>query len=227
MIEPVASVITKQGTDIGPQVNAEAAEQECSARGLVALFIAESNLDEQARRPPSPALDQAYFPDVSFGIAQQTVRYASAYGLGDGTSDPANIAAVEQALYDPTTAIRIAADQYGRLYRATGDHWEACAKYNGGPRATWSTIPLASQTNYTRAWAASAVYVVEPPEEEGMPEFTEGFAALAAELGEHVVGTPVEDEQHPNDTHSFQTTSTGLMWWASGGPPLFLAATRP
>jgi hypothetical protein len=221
-------VVTDLETDITDQVNGLATAGGFSARGLVALLMAESDLCERARRPADPALDKTYWPDVSMGLGQQTVRYAGAYGLGDGTSDPGNIAEVEMALYVPETAVRIAADQYGRLYRVTSDHWEACAKYNGGPGATWKTIPIASQTNYVRAWGASIRYVVDgvPPKEEGMPEFVGGFAALAAELGEPVVGLPVEDEQHPDEIHSFQTTTTGLMWWASGGPPHFLASTR-
>jgi hypothetical protein len=59
-----------------------------------------------------------------------------------------------------------------------------------------------------------------------MPEFQQGFAALAAELGEHVVGAPVEDEQHPDEAHAYQTTTAGLMWFASGGAPLFFQAAR-
>src|SRR5204862_6365639 len=129
MIEPVANVITDLGTDITALVNAAAEREQCSARGLVALGIAESNLCECARRPTDPVDDQAYWPDVSGGIMQQTILYAP---IGDGSSSAANIATVMDALSQPGGAIAIAAQQDGTFYRQPGAHLEARAKYTGG-----------------------------------------------------------------------------------------------
>jgi hypothetical protein len=59
-----------------------------------------------------------------------------------------------------------------------------------------------------------------------MASFEAGFAALAAELGEHVVGQPLADEYQVGPT-TRQPTTTGEMIWTDGGAPLFLAHTQP
>lgn len=219
------NVITQQGNDISGRINALMEREEADVRGFVGLLIAESGLDERARRPPDPADDLLFWPDVSGGVGQQTVKYAIDYGLGDGSSSRANINAVMSVLRtDVTRALDIAARQYGKFFRPTGSWQEAVAKYNGGPNATWRTIPITNQTNYARGWALAGQYMVE--EEQPMSEhaFEAGFADLAAELGSDVVGAPVEDEQHPDPDHSYQATTKGLMWWSNGGEPLFLRA---
>lgn len=46
---------------------------------MLGCAIAESNLDPRARRPVDPAQDRDYWPDVSMGAWQQTVRWAPEY----------------------------------------------------------------------------------------------------------------------------------------------------
>lgn len=46
---------------------------------LLACAVAESNMNPEARRPKNPADDERYWPDVSFGAWQQTVRWDAAY----------------------------------------------------------------------------------------------------------------------------------------------------
>jgi len=60
-----------------------------------------------------------------------------------------------------------------------------------------------------------------------MPEFVAGFKDLANKLGSAVVGAPVEDQWQLDATHAVQTTENGLMWYVSGGQPLFLEGERP
>lgn len=164
VIDPVQNVITVQNRDISEDVNRCAERERCSARGLVALLDAESLLSEVARRPRDPDYDQQYWPDVSGGLGQQTILYAKGYGLGDGTSSEANISHVMHILMtNVPLAINIAARQYGSYYRLTGDHFEACAKYNGGPRATWGSIPAGNQQNYLDGWSRSAEYLASEP----------------------------------------------------------------
>lgn len=164
VIDPVQGVLTVQGHDVSAAVNTCADRERCSARGLVALMCAESGLDEKARRPVHPKQDAAYWPDNSGGIAQQTVLYARGFGLGDGTPTRTNIDLVMHTLMtNVELAINIASRQYGAYYRLTGDHFESCARYNGGPGATWASIPQANQANYLEGWAQSALYVVADP----------------------------------------------------------------
>jgi hypothetical protein len=101
---------------------------------------------------------------VSFGPGQQTAKYAVDYGIGDGSASPANIQLVQDTFFnDVSLAIHIAAVQYGRYYRETGGHWGAVAKYNGGPGATWSSIPAGNQRNYRSAWDLAARYLGGDP----------------------------------------------------------------
>jgi hypothetical protein len=170
----VTGVVTKQGTDISATINQEAQAEDCSARGLCSLLIAESwdsqaqAIDALARRPADPSDDARYWPDVSFGPGQQTAKYAVDYGIGDGSASPANIQLVQDTFFnDVNLAIHIAAVQYGRYYRETGGHWGAVAKYNGGPGATWSSIPAGNQRNYRSAWDLAAHYLGgDPPMDE-------------------------------------------------------------
>jgi hypothetical protein len=201
--------------------------EKADVRGFIGLLIAESDLDEEDRRPSESVDDRLFWPDVSGGLGQQTVKYAVDYGLGDGSPSRANIDAVMDVLQtDVARALDIAAYQYGKFFRTTGSWQEAVAKYNGGPNASWRTIPLANRNNYTRGWTRAAPYVVEEEEVQPVGDhvFEAGFADLALALGDDVVGAPVEDEQHPDPDHSYQATTKGLMWWSNGGAPLFLKA---
>jgi hypothetical protein len=152
----VGVVTTRQGRDIGPTINRLMANEQADAQGFLALLLAESNLDEMARRPVRPVDDLAYWPDVSGGIAQQTVRFAP---IGDQSPSRTNIDAVMARLFEVDYALDLAAAQYGHYYRQTGDWQEACAKYNGGPFATWHTIPAANRANYARAYTEAAAYL--------------------------------------------------------------------
>lgn len=184
IIDPVQHVTTVQNHDITDDINRCAERERCSARGLTALLDAESLLSEVARRPRDPDDDFAYWPDVSGGVGQQTVLYAAGYGLGDGSKTRANIDAVMHILTTNTPlAINIASRQYGYYYRMYGDHFEACARYNGGPGTSWANVRPGNQKNYLEGWARSAQYLAtdqpEPaPSPEPSPPPAEGWAPV-------------------------------------------------
>jgi murein DD-endopeptidase MepM/ murein hydrolase activator NlpD len=101
--------------------------------------------------------------DKSVGLGQQTIYYAKGYGVGDGTNTPTNFDHCLRVLAtDPERAIKIAASQFGHYYHETGSVWESCAKYNGGPRATWDSIPAGNRANYERAMAQATRYLEAP-----------------------------------------------------------------
>lgn len=76
---------------------------------LLACAVAEGNLVWNARRPKDPANDAAYWPDVSGGPWQQTVRYDPAYRGGDAFPGAAEIERVLALQYDVERAARVAA----------------------------------------------------------------------------------------------------------------------
>ncbi len=213
----VAKVITRQGNDISDLCNRHADAQSMPPQVLVAGAIAESNLDEHAERDGD-------WPDVSFGLWQQTVRWAP---IGDQTNTARNIASVRSALFQPEIAVEIAAPQYGRFWRQYGDGKETLARYNK-PSVPYAQNP--NKANIDRAWAASEAYVLP---EGGTPvaehEFQLGFLELADQMRADGAdpGVPLTDEYvvlADADGAALvtrQNTTTGCMEWTNGAAPMF------
>lgn len=151
----VQGVITREGVDISGLCNEAADTWGFPPLVLVACGIAESYLSALAAR-------EAVWPDVSYSVWQQTVKWASGYGVGDGSDTTANRAYVRQVLStDLARAADIAAQQLGFYWRRTQSWQETLARYNGGGGASWATMPAGNRSNYERAWAQAAAYVVE------------------------------------------------------------------
>lgn len=221
MSERVQGVVTQQGTEISDVVNRVADRYSFPPRLLVACGIMESNLDEHSER-------RAAWPDVSAGLFHQAVKWAAGYSLGDGSARPANVAAVFQTLKtDLERAADIAGRQLGHWWAQEGDGLEALSRYNAPTRA-WAANP--NRANILRGWEASARYVV--PEEVPMAEhsYQFGFAEVADALGAAVVGEPVTDEfpigagPDSGAGGTLQITTRGVMVYASGAGPRFLAS---
>lgn len=203
----VAGVITTQGNDISALCNAKADAYHCPPRLLVAQAIAESGLDETAARV-------AAWPDVSYGLWQQTVKFAP---IGDHSASAQNIAYVRQVLTtNLTLAVDIAAKQLGAKWGETQDGPAAMGKYNA-PSLELRENP--NRVHILKSWAQSARYVVT--EDSSMAGFSGGFADLADQLGVDVVGEALADEYQSGPT-TRQPTTKGEMIWTDGGPALFL-----
>lgn len=85
--------------------------------------IAESRLDPNAER-------WGTWPDVSFGLFQQTVLYAPD---GDHSPTAENVKMVRSLYFDPSHACDVAAKQYRYWrYEPSVDPLQAWAAYNGG-----------------------------------------------------------------------------------------------
>lgn len=209
---PVGLVLSQQGTDLGPLIRAAAVRYTIPTRPIVAQTIAESNLNERAER-------WGAWPDVSFGLGQQTVKFAR---VGDRTASPANIATVRLYYFRPENAIDDLARQMAAYYHIYEDYFEAASRYNGGSRMAWADNP--NRANILRGWEASAQYEQQEGPLEG---FTGGFSDLADQLGRDVVGDAVEGEHQLDIDHTVQTTTKGLFWYRPGGNPLFLPAAQP
>lgn len=147
MSDRVQGVITRQGNDVSDLVNRYAEANGCDAVGLLAGLISESNLDEQAER------DGAW-PDVSFGLGQQTALYAS---VGDHSGSAANLQRCRDYYFQPENAIAEAARQYGAYYQQYGSYQEAWSRYNGGPGMAFANNPNAA--NIQRGWDAAQAYL--------------------------------------------------------------------
>lgn len=115
-------------------VKALAVEYEIPALALLTLGEAESGLRAHARRPIDPSQDRAYFPDVSFGWAQQTARWSREYAAAGYTGEypgDAFMREMERLYSDPWHAGRVAAPQL-KYYLARED-WDilrALSAYN-------------------------------------------------------------------------------------------------
>lgn len=77
---------------------------------LLACGIAEGNLKWNARRPSGPVQDADFWPDVSGGPWQQTVRFDPDYGGGNAYPGPNEIARILELQYDVERSARVAAE---------------------------------------------------------------------------------------------------------------------
>lgn len=102
------------GRDVYPILDAVSEQYGFMPIVLLTCAIAESRLDPTAFRDNGP-------DDTSVGPYQQVIKYASGYGVGDGTYSPANVALCKQVFNDWEKASDIAAQHLGQgLTMATG-----------------------------------------------------------------------------------------------------------
>lgn len=94
---------------------------------LLGGAIAESALNPTARRPKDPALDTAYWPDVSFGLFQQTARFADE---GDQSPRADNIRFIEELYSDPVHAANVAARKFKQYRSREATALDAWCRYN-------------------------------------------------------------------------------------------------
>ena len=160
MFLPIANVVTRQGTLLDPWIQDHAGRYHFPERILVACGLMESRLDEQSER-------RGTWPDVSAGLFHQAVKFAAAYGLGDGSDSQANITLVFHFLKrHPNRALEIAAQQLGRHWQNwQPDSLETLARYNR-PGATFDSNK--NRANIAWGWTASAAYLLSSAEGAAM-----------------------------------------------------------
>lgn len=118
---------------------------------LLACAIAESNMNPRARRPGNASNDERYWPDVSMGAWQQTVRWAAEY-RGDGRYPGASdVERIGNLYYDPEYAARVAASSLATKYRPDEPDaiLRALARYNW-PGGGGEPANAAVEQNYRR-----------------------------------------------------------------------------
>lgn len=159
----VAGVVTRQGEDRSALINEYGTNYYIPPRLLVALGIAESNLDEHSRRPPYDAQIGEYWPDVSYGCYHQTVAYAP---IGDHTASISNCNMVRDWLWDFVNALDTAAKYIAPFYLKYQDPLEAMSRYNS-PGLSFYENP--NQANIQRGWDESAPYETGEPNDTQPP----------------------------------------------------------
>lgn len=139
---------------------------------LLACAIAESNLRPDARRPADPAQDAAFWPDVSYGPWQQTVRWSQEYRdwcLHDAPGHDPNaypgldvVEAVFDHYRDVEHAARVAAAQLKRHYRPgePDAEFKALCRYNW-PQGGGAPKSPAVAENYRRGLAEARAILGE------------------------------------------------------------------
>jgi hypothetical protein len=145
--ERVSGAVTREGEDISEIINSVADAYDLPPRVLLATGIAESNLNQYAER-------WGNWPDVSFGIWQQTVAFAP---FGDQSQSEQNIAYVREKLFDIPFAADVAAAQLSRFWHKYGDGPETMGRYN------WPARGLQGNPNYNnimRGWNESEAYIM-------------------------------------------------------------------
>lgn len=162
---------------------------------LLACLIAESGLNPDARRPSVAANDQGFWPDVSFGLGQQTVRWAAEYAGGNAYPGEAEIERVGAFYRIPAYATAVAAKQLKSHYDASEDDaiFKALARYN---------------------WPAGGGEAASPAVEAN---YRQGITDAAAILGGDVPNTgpaPVYDPTTPvtPQNHDWDCAEQSTLW---------------
>lgn len=163
---------------------------------LIACCVSESNLDPTARRPRTKEQDASYWPDCSFGIAQQTVRWADEYAAWcrERGHPPAQypgeeaIRAVGERYYDVEHAARVAARNLAQkwaLYKP--DLAKTLQAYNW-PAGGGRPVDAAVEQNYRRGLeeARRLLGSTTPPPASSVDDILQ----RVVELGKKEVGKP-------------------------------------
>lgn len=126
---------------------------------LLAAGVAESNLRADARRPTAPADDERYWPDVSFGAWQQTIRWSAEHlkACSKAGADPARfpgtgaIESIGRIYTDPEYAAEVAAAGLKAKYRPSEPDavFRALCRYNW-PAGDGEPVDDATAANYRR-----------------------------------------------------------------------------
>jgi N-acetyl-anhydromuramyl-L-alanine amidase AmpD len=155
----VANVVANDtGEDLTELFNSEAARNHLPSELLVALAIAESELNVQSQRWGRHSaqaraaveaddrvaleallarIEQETPGDISFGLFQQTVRWADE---GDHSTSIQNVFHLRDLYFDPRHATAVAARKLAAYWRRFGDPLEALCRYNK-PALEGSTNP--------------------------------------------------------------------------------------
>lgn len=117
---------------------------------LLAAGIAESNLIADARRPAYEGSDATYWPDVSMGAWQQTVRWAAEYRGGSAFPGAAEIERVGNLYLDPVHAADVAATNLaGKWKQYQPDMLATLCAYNW-PAGGGKPASTVADNNYRR-----------------------------------------------------------------------------
>lgn len=139
---------------------------------LLACGIAEGSLNPDARRPLSAADDAAYWPDVSFGAWQQTVRWADEYNGGGTFPGEAEIERVGELYLDPLHAATVAAANLkGKYFPDEPDAiFRALCRYNfPGGHGQPASAPVAA--NYRNGVAQAQTMLGAAPVPAPTPQY--------------------------------------------------------
>lgn len=193
--------------DLTSLLNKMAEQYGFEATGFLGGLIAESALDEWAAR-------ERAWPDVSYGLAQPTVRWHGAHVSGvskaaDGTvrDTPRNRQLVRDWFWDAGRSIGYVAPLYAALLARWGDPLSAWCRWNK-PNVDPAQNP--NRANYERGLALAEQY---RGKEEPMPSFKFGFDEYAKNHPE--VGKALSDERYFAADLSCQLAEGGLLVYAA------------
>jgi hypothetical protein len=172
--------------------------------------------------------------DISFGLDQRTWRWSDEFAqaqaetgksLDELRRDMDLILAFRHDGFEAQYAADRGAAMFAPLYRQYGVP-EALYRYNK-PNGT-ATKSVKQHYDQALVWSAQQNWTDE--EEDAMTEFafeTDGFYNKAQELGDDIVGQPIEAEHPVGNNYVVQFTTTGVMVYVrSLNQNYFFAAAR-
>ncbi len=223
----VANVVANDtGVDLTEIFNAEAAGNGLPSELLVALAIAESELNVRAERwgrhsanarQALAADDRAALEallaqidretpgDVSFGLFQQTVRWADE---GDHSISLQNVLRIRELYSDPGHATAVAARKLGAYWRRFGEPLEALCRYNK-PALAGSENP--HRARYRKCLKRAGAFLATG-EVNGRPGVDDVAATEPAAL-------PVDERLSPNRRPGRAETVGVVIHSTRGGTP--------
>ena len=175
---------------------------------LLAAGIAESNLRADARRPKDPAKDASYWPDVSAGVWQQTVRYDPSYTGGSEYPGPEEVERVMALQYDPVRSAKVAAANLAQKWAMYKPDMLAALQAYNWPAGAGRPFSAAHEQNYRRGLTEAERLLAAAPAAGGSVKLSE-----VLQRGRSRIGDPyVWDGEKPGGFDC-----SGFVKWAYNG----------
>lgn len=123
---------------------------------LLACGVAEADLVPTTRRPSAAANDQDFWPDVSGGVWQQTVRWDPEYQGGAGYPGEAEIERVLALQYDVDRSAKLAATNLAAKWALYQPDMLATLSAYNWPQGKGQPASPATEANYQRGLTEAA-----------------------------------------------------------------------
>jgi hypothetical protein len=176
---------------------------------LLACGRAEGSLNPLARRPTSAADDERYWPDVSGGAWQQTVRWDPDYHGGADYPGPDEVARVLALQFDPERSARVAAANLAPKWRQYQPDMLATLSAYNWPAGGGKPKNAAVAANYRRGISEAEALLGD----HGIPEHED--TGGNPDAGVPVMAVTYETYTDPQPAGTFASMPKGCIMHGS------------